>query len=317
NNASYYYLGSASGFGSQNPILSVAATSDNCSSLAVGDFNNDGYGDVAISDHNSNGKIYIHYGNATGLNITPAQTISDSGSNLGLALAGGDINGDGKTDLAALTSTNVNYVRSYLSNGNTLEPSSIIGNIHNSSIVLGDFNGDGKADLAASNIIFSGNSGQVSIYLSNGSALNTATTQNIKGETGYYFAKNLSVGDVNQDGIMDLIAGNPENASKGAAYIFHGCVNTGICGGTGDAIAIANTKITVSGGANALFGSTTRVIDINRDGFPDLLVGSSGLNNQKGGLYIFEGNSSGIPITPTRIIAGEIASDGKLGASLY
>ena len=47
-NSAYYFLGSSSGLG--NKTLIGQATTEYCTSLVVGDFNNDGFGDVVIGD---------------------------------------------------------------------------------------------------------------------------------------------------------------------------------------------------------------------------------------------------------------------------
>lgn len=112
----FYYLGSSSGFGSKNTIIQVSST-EYCRAMVVGDFNNDGYGDVAISnstssDNGGNGNVYIYRGNSSGLNIScPNTNVSRDKSWNGFNI--GDINGDGKTDLVARTSSNPYIVSFY------------------------------------------------------------------------------------------------------------------------------------------------------------------------------------------------------------
>jgi len=321
-NSAYYYLGNLNGLGSKTTINQVSGT-EYCTSIATGDFNADGYGDVAISDVTSGGFVYIYNGSSTGLNINPVQTIAGA-SNIGLSLGTGDINGDGKTDLVARTSSSP-FLVSYIYSGTSLVSSSSFTTTLNAQSVLGDFNNDGKADLAVGETGFSTNTGRVYIFLSNGTALGTTASQVITGEaTNYYFSKTLSVGDANQDGITDLIAGNWDYGSGGneygKVYIFYGCTSTGICDNPTNASA-ANIQITgVTTGLQ--FGYSTRLIDTNGDGFPDLLAGGPGFNSQ-GALYIFNGTANGISkdakqnTNANLVILGETSSVGNFGLSLY
>ncbi|HRG44841.1 MAG TPA: VCBS repeat-containing protein [Leptospiraceae bacterium] len=325
-NSSFYYLGSSSGFGSKNTIIQVNST-EYCRALVVGDFNNDGYGDVAISnssssDNGGNGNVYIYRGNSSGLNISPVQILTSPGTNLGMDLTSGDINGDGKTDLVARTSSNP-YIVSFLSDGSNLVISSTFTTILNSQPVLADFNGDGKADLAAAEMGFSGNTGRVHIFLSNGTNLNTTSSQAIVGElAGNLFSNKIYAGDANQDGIIDLIIAHSgfDTLEYGKVYVFYGCLTTGICKGSVNASA-ADLKITGSPIDALQFGSSTRLIDINRDGFSDLLVGGPGYNNN-GALFIFKGSASGISTSYTSYTNAsstivETSASSNFGLSLY
>ncbi|MBL0265552.1 MAG: FG-GAP repeat protein [Leptospiraceae bacterium] len=325
-NSSFYYLGSSSGFGSKNTIIQVSST-EYCRAMVVGDFNNDGYGDVAISnstssDNGGNGNVYIYRGNSSGLNISPVQILTSPGTNLGMDLTSGDINGDGKTDLVARTSSSP-YIVSFLSDGSNLVISSTFTTILNSQPVLADFNGDGKADLAAAEMGFSGNTGRVHIFLSNGTNLNTTSSQAIVGElAGNLFSNKIYAGDANQDGIIDLIIAHSgfDTLEYGKVYIFYGCLTTGICKGSVNASA-ADLKITGSPIDALQFGSSTRLIDINRDGFPDLLVGGPGYNNN-GALFIFKGSASGISTSYTSYTNAsstivETSASSNFGLSLY
>jgi hypothetical protein len=103
-------------------------------------------------------------------------------------------------------------------------------------------------------------------------------------------------------------------------YIFYGCLTTGICKGSVNASA-ADLKITGSPIDALQFGSSTGLIDINRDGFPDLLVGGPGYNNS-GALFIFNGSASGISTSYTSYTNAsstivETNASSNFGLSLY
>ncbi len=103
------YLGSPCGPGS-TPVWTRSGTStqDYGFRLATcGDVNGDGFADVAIAavrsnDGHVNGQVEIFHGNAEGLELTPALTLTGTTSELsfgrGVASAG-DVNGDGYSDL--------------------------------------------------------------------------------------------------------------------------------------------------------------------------------------------------------------------------
>src|SRR5688500_7965571 len=71
-------------------------------SVATGDVNNDGYDDVIAGAYvESNGKVYIHYGTASGPSTTPSVTLSGTNSSeeFGTSVATGDVNNDGYDDV--------------------------------------------------------------------------------------------------------------------------------------------------------------------------------------------------------------------------
>ncbi len=94
------------------------------------------------------------------------------------------------------------------------------------------------------------------------------------------------IGDVNGDGIDDILAGSGRSATEGdAAYVFYG----------GAAGPDATPDLTILGpggaaGAYALVVSTAG--DLNNDGRPDFAVSARGFNGQRGVVYVFFGRSS-------------------------
>jgi FG-GAP-like repeat len=122
------------------------------SSIAVGDFNQDGNEDLAIANAFTNLTIRLGDG-AGGFATEPAGSPYTAGTGAA-SVALGDFNGDGKVDLAyaAFYSHHV-YVR--LGNGAggfPTESNDPISVSNPSSVAIGDFNDDGKEDLAIASL---------------------------------------------------------------------------------------------------------------------------------------------------------------------
>ncbi len=87
-----------------------------------------------------------------------------------------------------------------------------------------------------------------------------------------------NAGDVNNDGINDLIVGAPFTLNcRGSAYIFHGgSFNSGTHAAKDVAARILNSE-ELGLGPNALYGSSVAGIgDLNKDNYDEVLVGAPG-----------------------------------------
>jgi hypothetical protein len=132
----------------QNPTF---ATGPNPWAIAAADFNGDGRLDLVITNYNSN-TITILLGNGDGT-LTPAPGSPVTvGQNPG-AVAVGDFNSDGKTDLVVANQTD-NTLTILLGNGDgTFTPAAsspvALGTVP-FSLAVADFNGSGRLGLAVS-----------------------------------------------------------------------------------------------------------------------------------------------------------------------
>jgi len=258
--AIYVYYGSSSGLPSEpndpSNYQRRDPTDENNTyfgySVALGDFNNDNYDDVAVGtplkdveENSDNGVVYIYYGGSDGLSST--YTIINSPSSqssdlFGYALSAGDINGDGICDLVVsapgwdelgVPATQVGKV--YIFHGsedgiNTSPDVTINPPVDPSDgsllfgwkVVVGDVNGSGN-DLIISASYYDNtfaNEGGTFIYY-NSSWSSPSVTLDPTNEEDGRFGFSLGIGDVEEDGFRDIIVGAPFT-NQGKVYIYKG-----------------------------------------------------------------------------------------------
>jgi uncharacterized delta-60 repeat protein len=137
-------------------------------SVAIGDLNGDGNPDLAVANINSQ-DVSVLLGNGDG-SFRSAVNYYVPGSGAPFSVAIGDLNADGKPDLAvAAGGPDRDQVSILLGNGDGSFQSAVLTyRAYNDpeSVAIGDLNADGKPDLAVSNLV----SGDVSVLLQSPSA---------------------------------------------------------------------------------------------------------------------------------------------------
>jgi hypothetical protein len=227
-----------------------------------------------------------------------------SAAHAGRAVAFADVNGDSYQD-AIVGAPDYDYVFAgsgkvvvYLGNSNgqfstvaqTLGGTELSGLFGFSVASAGDLNKDGNEDVIIG-APGEGVGGRAYVYLGSGSGLSATPSQTLDpGISGAHFGYSVAgAGKVNNDLYADVIVGAYSAGTGGRAYIYHGSaagVNT----------TVAQTL--TSGQAGANFGiSVSGNIDINKDGYADVLVGADGYDggqSAEGRLFAYYGSASGV-----------------------
>ena len=223
--------------------------------VVTGDFNGDGRLDFAVANRLS-GSVSIYSG--TGDGNFPTRTDYLAGPDP-MALVAADFNGDGHTDLAVtdpftgFSSDMVTILSGQLGGGfqttaNFLAAPSV------GLLAAGDLNGDGRPDLVSG----SANQNEVTPWLNNGAGAFPAFP--LVPNPGVTLAAK-ALADFNGDGILDeaFIGGLGAEIKLGLGD-----------GQFGDAVSFAVGE----------FPNSVAAADVNGDGTPDLLVGSTTFNNK-------------------------------------
>lgn len=233
--------------------------------VATGDFDSDGYDDLAVGAEFEDldaigdaGNVTVVHGSASGLTGARSLVLRQDGAavggtaevydRFGAALAAGDVDGDGYDDLA----------------------------------VGAPFEGVGDAGWAGNvTLLFGGPSGLGGRALTVRQGLN-----GLPGTPGTYetFGRSLAIADMDADGYADLAVGAPLEAS---GTVFAGTVTIvpGAPGGVAErkARTLRPTELVCGCAVDEMqFGDSLAAGDLNADGHADLAVGAPGWSSGAG-----------------------------------
>ncbi|MFF8534383.1 FG-GAP and VCBS repeat-containing protein [Streptomyces sp. NPDC015532] len=281
---------------------------------AATDFDGDGYGDLAVAATGENGShgadqgaVTVLWGSASGLSTGTALPNKNPGRNnyMGLDLATGDFNGDGKQDLAV-----INDAMTYVYRG-PLKRSGTTGSVtkldkttsfYSAALISGKVNGDSKTDLAIIGDVATPEYIASDVWFIKGgaSALTPGNSLRLESQSGNGGSSERGgdgvIADFDKDGYGDIAVGTSlYSKHKGRVSVWYGS-------STGPS---RNTRLTqsTSGVAGSPenydeFGSSISAGDVNGDGYADLAIGVRGEEidgqDNAGAVHVLKGRASGL-----------------------
>ncbi|HVH70308.1 MAG TPA: VCBS repeat-containing protein, partial [Candidatus Dormibacteraeota bacterium] len=256
--------------------------------IVSGDFNGDGFLDLAMSTPNSNTATVL-LGNGDGT-FGPPKSFPTAGGSL---LVVGDFNGDGRLDLAVAGFNNVSVLLGK-GDGTFQPPKTTFFNFSINAMTSGDFNGDSKLDLIVGGFSFGPPTGNVAVLLGKGDG----TFQTPLLFTGGKSVSGIGVGDLNGDSVPDLAVVDPQSDS------------VSIFLGNGDGTFRAGDNVPV--GRNP---SGVAIGDLNSDGILDIAVVNSDSNTVSVALGIGDGRFQSafdfsVGQNPISVVIADFNGDG-------
>ncbi|MEV7195103.1 FG-GAP repeat protein [Streptomyces sp. NPDC093510] len=307
--------------------------------LTTGDFDKDGDKDIAFNSHfDESDSVMTRPGPFT--TGSPSELSRVTGWHFAgpTALTSGDFDADGGDDLAIsydgmeISGTTVQSRASGEWKESWYTPDST-----DTALATGDFDGDGSADLAIGNMRTNPEAegtycedilgGAISVIygkkggtLGDGGASCTAQSNpNVGGtaEAGDNFGAHLAVGNLDRDGIDELIVGADTEAvgtaKNAGTYWVLASSGTG-ADFSGPAFSQNSAGVAGTAEADDRFGAAVATGDYNGDSYPDVAVGAPGEDAAKGGVWYAATPKDGPKPAVTSVTPGKL---GLAGARAY
>jgi hypothetical protein len=316
----FVYHGSASGL-SHTVAFSRESNQDGAqlgrAVSSAGDVNGDGYSDIILGipyydisgGLQDEGRVLVYHGSSTGLQFAWSKEGSDYLDGFGASVAAaGDVNGDGYGDVI-IGEPGDQKALVYLGSATGLaaspawSPTFVAAGYGSSVAGAGDVDGDGYGDVLVGAPSYTGgqaSEGRAYLYRGGPSGLDTTPDWTVESNSASAALGQsvASAGDVNGDGLSDVIIGadgyDGGEADEGAAFVYLGSYD-GLVGGD------ETTATSAVGGDQAGSGFAVSVAsagDVNGDGYADLIVGAPGYDSgqtNEGAAFVFLAGSGGIP----------------------
>ncbi|MEO7117691.1 MAG: VCBS repeat-containing protein [Candidatus Limnocylindrales bacterium] len=316
-------------------------------SLATGDFDDDGYGDLAVGVPGEDfggmtdaGIIQVIYGSPTGLIAAGAFSFPNdraSGDQFGSAMIGLDHNDDGIADLAVTRPGNADVL---MFPGSATGLSGADGGLDCgafacSALAAGDIDHDGSDDLVAGspNATVAGKleAGKIFIFWGDGSSPDTFSqddTTNGTSQAGAHFGAAVAVGRfLGGDALADVAVGAPglDFTFRGGPVKNAGAVVQFMSAGAGLELGVELRQgmgnVPDKPGKNDAFGSALAIANLGMSSDLDLAIGApgdrvSGVTHGKA-IVLFSPTQSQVWHQGVPNVLGTPTQGDKFGASLF
>jgi len=300
----FVYYGSPAGYSAQHrTTLPSHASTD----VAVGDFNADGWVDIAIACQFTTGSkkepgegqmSLVYWNSPVGFQAESRQSFSYGGVGASSVVAG-DIDRDGKDDLAF--SSGGKIIIYYSSRDALNSPENIVELSHGANrMALGDVDDDQLLDL----ILLEGNSVEILLGTENGFSTDSIASLAAKS------ASDLAVADLDGDGKEDVVVANlsgEHGATWISSYVYYA--------DGGDFSTRERLELPTIGASAVSAG------DLNGDGLPELVFSNMRTLNlhkllsyvywNKGGSFRFENLTQLATLGSVGNTIGDVNNDGK------
>ncbi|WP_371566177.1 FG-GAP and VCBS repeat-containing protein [Streptomyces canus] len=220
--------------------------------------------------------------------------------------AAGDVNGDGRDDLALTVYTGDGGIGSqlYLANASGGAFTYAAGPEGSGQVAFGDVNGDGFADVVRG----VPNESTVTVALGSTSGLKPASTwksysQDTDGVPGATeeedrFGDAVAAGDVNGDGYADVAVGAPgerlgDKDGAGMVNVLYGS-HDGLTGNAAQGFTQDTDGVPGAAESSDNFGGSVSLLDINGNSYADLAAAAPRENTGDGAVWSLRGRPTGI-----------------------
>jgi len=267
------------------------------SGVALADMDGDGKLDILIVNYGEENELFLNNGTggfSTRMGFGPGNDMSTS-------ISVGDMNGDGALDIVVSNFTQQNLVLFNDGAGATAGVTSFgTGFDDTVHVVTADINGDGKLDIVVANQLNPGR-----YYLNDGRGNFDGVTASRDYGAGVSFASEVAVGDLDNDGDLDIVGANLNRKNQ----VFWN-------NGSGEFNATPTSFMPQDA------TKSVTLIDVNGDDYLDIAFGNSMgqniiyINDQNGGFNSMPVNfGSGMDDTRS-IVAADFTGDGAIDLAL-